>query len=1237
MYNNKRFYGKEKNMDINNKFLKKAVSVAVSSALLMNSSAVIFAQEEQPLSVIEPEEVVSSAETGFTSDELLLGYFENKLYGADASGAATFALGNSSSFEGKSKEIYDGLKTLAESVAAGTQASTAHTFTFSYTLEQLGLGETPTDEQFKAALDAEIAKYNMPTVVGCLIRDCPYEFYWYGNTYTYGYSTQSSGSDVTMEFTVSFTVGNTYAGNEEYTVDTVKTSAAAAAADGAENIVWAAKNDYDSLYDRLLFYKQEICNLVSYDTAAAESLGSGTIDDGNPWQVIYVFDGDTSTNVVCEGYAKAFQYLCDLDGGIDCYCVSGDMQVNAEDAEPHMWNIVSIDGANYLVDITNCDEGSIGDPSELFLVGMGTIDDKYTKSIGTDNVHYEYDDYTKQYFSESILKISEKNYEIVGGECGEKAKWKLEGGTLTIYGEGDVKIENRYKAPWYSYFGVITAVVIEDGITSVPAEAFAVNYRYIKTLTIASTVTSIGDYAFQTCTSLESVIFSGESQLTSIGTFAFEACEALKSIEIPKSVATIGKNGFSSCIKLETVTFDDESKLTVLDNTFSVCSALKSINIPKSVTNIGDNTFAECSSLETINIPKSVTNIGNYAFSYCSSLSEVTINSKEMEFGFIPFNNINIKTLNIPCSTLTPEEITEFFGDSVTVNYKHDIKYSASGSAISCVCSDCSDEGTAEVKAEKAVYDGKAHEATVTKTGMLADAEILVTYAVKGGEKLESAPVAAGDYTASITYGEYTASVDYTIEKATPVVEVKANPSSYIAGKTITVTATAKNPENEALTDVPALVLTYKVGENGTETEFVDSFVIPEGTAIGSEIIVTAKTAASDNYNAATAKVVVAECKHTDKTTAWTTDETNHWHICNLCNAEVDKAAHISDSGKITTPPTVITNGVKTYSCIECGYVIKTEAIPATSGEGESAPAVTTPAYTGRPSWVTTPAAVTTTVTTTTTTTTTTSAPADENEEVKVEDDTDTTRPADDENQPQIKGENGKQGWEVIEDEISDANDGDKIVIDMNGADEVPKDIFKAIKGMDIELVIELGNGFTWTINGEDVTKPIAVNLGIGDEENIPVDIIIKVAGECGYETFAINHDGDFGFTATLTVDLGEENEGYYANLYWYTNGGMEFICADKINSKGKADLKFTHASEYIIVIDEENHGKRAEVSEEAEESEDTDDTDVDEKSDDVIVTDEDDDMNPATGVAISFAGIAISAAAVLLAKKRNK
>ncbi len=137
---------------------------------------------------------------------------------------------------------------------------------------------------------------------------------------------------------------------------------------------------------------------------------------------------------------------------------------------------------------------------------------------------------------------------------------------------------------------------------------------------------------------------------------------------------------------------------------------------------------------------------------------------------------------------------------------------------------------------------------------------------------------------------EYT----FTIAKADPVVTVTTDKPSDIAGKTITVTATAKHPTNAALTDVPTVTLTYKVGENGAETEFDGSFAIPEGTANGTEIIITAKTAASNNYNAATAtaKVIVTDCEHADKATVWTTDGTSHWHVCGYCGAEVDKAEH---------------------------------------------------------------------------------------------------------------------------------------------------------------------------------------------------------------------------------------------------------------------------------------------------------------------------------------------------------
>ena len=521
-------------------------------------------------------------------------------------------------------------------------------------------------------------------------------------------------------------------------------------------------------------------------------------------------------------------------------------------------------------------------------------------------------------------------------------------------------------------------------------------------------------------------------------------------------------------------------------------------------------------------------------------------------------------------------------------------------------------------------YDG------TEKTYKLTESE---NYTITGNKQTN-----AGTYTVTTTLKDAVAMIwsdgttaaktySFVIAKADPVIAVKTNPVSDIAGKTITVTVTAKNPANDTLTDVPNAALSYKVGANGTETAFTGSFVIPKGTANGTVITVTAKTAASDNYNeaTATATVTVTDCKHTDVQTKWTTDSTSHWHICGCCNAEVDKTTHTSDGGKVTTEATATTNGVKTYSCTVCGYVIKTEVIPAT-GETPvvTTPANTTPAYTGKPSWVTIPTGPITTTTTTTT------VPADEDIEdnTEVDENTDTVKPSN-KKQPQIKGENGKIGWEAIIDEITDTDDGDTVIVDMNGATEVPEDIFEQIKGQDIDLVIELDNGFTWTINGESVTEPMDIDLGVNEGAAIPVKVINKVTGECEYLAITLTHNGDFGFTATLTVDMGEENKGYYANLYWYTAGDMEFICADKISSKGKADLTFTHASEYIIVIDEESHAKRAEVSEDTDEESDS---DVD---GDTIIADED-DANPPTGLIISFAGVAVSAMAVVISRKRK-
>ena len=179
-------------------------------------------------------------------------------------------------------------------------------------------------------------------------------------------------------------------------------------------------------------------------------------------------------------------------------------------------------------------------------------------------------------------------------------------------------------------------------------------------------------------------------------------------------------------------------------------------------------------------------------------------------------------------------------------------------------------------------------------------------------------------------------------------------------------------------------------------------------------------------------------------------------------------------------------------------------------------------------------------------------------------------------NEPQIKGENGKSGWNAIAQEVKAADDGDIITVDMNGTTELPKKILEAIKGKDIDIVLDMGNGFVWTINGNDVKKTQSVDMSVSKGAKIPVRVLNKVTGENSYITISLKHNGSFGFKAVLTVELSKKNKGLFANLYYYNSKTKktEFISSDKIGSDGKADLGFTHASDYVIVLDKANHGK---------------------------------------------------------------
>ena len=184
---------------------------------------------------------------------------------------------------------------------------------------------------------------------------------------------------------------------------------------------------------------------------------------------------------------------------------------------------------------------------------------------------------------------------------------------------------------------------------------------------------------------------------------------------------------------------------------------------------------------------------------------------------------------------------------------------------------------------------------------------------------------------------------------------------------------------------------------------------------------------------------------------------------------------------------------------------------------------------------------------------------------------------------------------EETTDAIADAQPGETVTVDLSsGSTTLDKEVFETLAGKDVTLVVELGDGLSWTVNGSDIPENADftdIDLGVTmNSDGIPVDIINAITGEHGSVQMTLAHNGAFGFTMTLSAPLGTENAGLWANLYYYkVNDGeagregplgdnestnkMSFETAAKINSDGTASLSFSHASQYAIVIDDHNHG----------------------------------------------------------------
>jgi hypothetical protein len=144
----------------------------------------------------------------------------------------------------------------------------------------------------------------------------------------------------------------------------------------------------------------------------------------------------------------------------------------------------------------------------------------------------------------------------------------------------------------------------------------------LKKAEVGSGVTSIAEYAFQYCGSLESVMVP--EGVTVIESQAFRECCSLKKITIPKSVTSIGNGVFHRCYSLRNVTIP-EGVTSYDNNLFRDCYSLESAMIPKCATSIPAYCLYDCRSLRKITIPESVTSIATNAFYNCYSLGSVIV------------------------------------------------------------------------------------------------------------------------------------------------------------------------------------------------------------------------------------------------------------------------------------------------------------------------------------------------------------------------------------------------------------------------------------------------------------------------------------------------------------------------------------------------------------------------------------------------------------------------------------
>ncbi len=205
----------------------------------------------------------------------------------------------------------------------------------------------------------------------------------------------------------------------------------------------------------------------------------------------------------------------------------------------------------------------------------------------------------------------------------------------------------------YPVYDVVIPDEIKPGVKITAIGDSAFTGRQLKSVTIPSTITSIGANAFYNNPALTTVTFIGASALQSIGNNAFKNCSTLNGFTVPSGVTSLGSGVFSGCSALSAIAIPSGVS-TLAQETFYNCTSLSSVSLPEGLASIGASAFFNNTALTNITLPSTLSLLGDGAFSLCTALSAITLPESLTTIGAYSFKRCQALTeVVVPASVTT--------------------------------------------------------------------------------------------------------------------------------------------------------------------------------------------------------------------------------------------------------------------------------------------------------------------------------------------------------------------------------------------------------------------------------------------------------------------------------------------------------------------------------------------------------------------------------------------------------